>query len=953
MSSVNDFVKSQQELLSQGIDNINLNDNNGNNSFEQPPNVSKVNSNSRKKRGFHAFHDLSSHDSFQHFEPQIDPNAAASAIGMFPPAPALNQNIHSPHVNSSPQFQSQQQRGHQRQISRNEVVTNVQNVDNYPNDTFNINQSSVSDDLSIAGIRNQMNEIYKEKTFLSFQDVHPPLAGTQYKAIDQSNAIPQFARTTMYSIPFSEELRDKTKIPLGLCLRPFADSIAAEIPPMNVPQVLIKEGEVVPRCRRCRAYLNPAMQHDGNSMICNICGFKSPVPVEYASTVNMHGVRDDYNIRPELHTGVVDYIVPKEYKLEENDELLPLHRIFLIDLSYSSYSSKLIEITCLAIRMSLYKEDGTSNLPEGTRIAIIGFDNNLHFFDLSSGTQKTTVSIVTDLNDPFIPFNEGLFVDPVESSTIIETTLTTIEQENRSLAPEPSLFPALQISNLLLKEVGGGQIISVLSTIPSFGPGALVLKNDKGKSSSDYTKEILTPDNKFYENLKSEFVKNNVGLNLLVASNTNVDLINLATLATNTGGSVRQWLPFNINRDEITFIYEMKKMVQDIAGYQCQLKVRCSHGLQVSKYYGPFNTCEGSSTPNIPIVSGDTSIVCDIVYDSKLDINKDAHFQAALLYTSKDGIRKVRVVNSILSITQKIANVFDFSDQDSIVKVLLKNSIERVKTSNMVALRSTLKMQCSDIMASYKHYIGKNNTLPTQLVLPQSLRTLPMVILSILKTIGFKEKTTIPDKRVSSLIDLSQFNLTKLSTYLYPELYCIHSLEDDEFTYNEETGIMNLGKTISLNMTNLEFGGAYLAFNGERIIIWLHNDVNKLLLKDLFGVEVNSIDELFETPFISQLPVLDTYISYQVRNMCDYLAKHFNGLEKQSIEICRFRKDPNEIEFQTMFVEDKSFDMTPSYSDFLKEMHKYIQSKSNSLTESKDGTTHSDSDLISRSHGIF
>ena len=133
----------------------------------------------------------------------------------------------------------------------------------------------------------------------------------------------------------------------------------------------------------------------------------------------------------------------------------------------------------------------------------------------------------------------------------------------------------------------------------------------------------------------------------------------------------------------------------------------------------------------------------------------------------------------ILSVSQRISDVFNFIDQDSVVKILLKRINENFKNTTMVALKNSLMMQVSDILAAYKHYIAGNQNLlnqTNQFILPECLKTLPMVILSILKTKAFKSKIQYSDLRVSSLFKLSQYNLTKLSVYLYPVLYCIHSL---------------------------------------------------------------------------------------------------------------------------------------------------------------------------------
>ncbi|TID29028.1 hypothetical protein CANINC_002176 [Pichia inconspicua] len=982
MSGVEDFVRSQQDLLAKGVENLAVDDDLDyqhldtehhqyiQNQQLKPNQVSSTDlvahpaqySRSGPTRQFdkchrgrthRAFHDLQSPVPNQYVDHNIDPNAAAFNIGLATPQFASNfatpiqdskiipqqgiqftpQNVHTPHQGQS-------------HFDNNSRFVSM-------NNSHNINQDVIPEDLYVSNLRNQMNEYYKNTNFLSFEHVSAPPAGTQYHAIDQANAIPHFFKTTMYSVPESEELRAKTKIPLAIVLRPFAEYVPDYEVPMKVPEIKIEETQTVPRCRRCRAYLNPAMQHDIRNMTCNICDFVSPIPLDYVSTVDFQGVRDDYQTRPELHTGVVDYVVPKDYNLNTEVDNNSLHRVFLIDLTYNAYKSKLVESACSAIRLALYGNEGVTNISAGTKISIIGYGSNLYFYDLSPELEQATVSIVTDLEDPFIPFGQGIFANPIESYNIIEQTLTIIEQNGGTAAAEPAYGAALKAAGLVLEQVSGGQIISILSTLPSLGPGACAQRVKNGKSEVDFVKEICTAENKFYHDLSIEFVKNNIGVDLLVASSSNVDLINIGSLSVNTGGYVKEWLPFNVERDDVSFTFELKKCFERIAGYQCQLKIRCSRGLQVSHYYGPFVTTDGSGAPTIPLVSGETSIVADFQYDSKLDIKKDAHFQAAFLYTSKDGIRKVRVVNSILSITQRVNDVFDFADQDSILKVMIKKSIEKFSSAPIVALRSSLTIQCSEIMAAYKHYVANanNNNSSTQLILPQSLKTMPMMVLAILKSKAYRERVGLPDHRVFSMFKLSQSNLASLTAYLYPLLFCIHSLEENDFMKSEGTGMIEVGKSLPLTLTQLEYGGAYLLFNGERIIIWLHSDVNPLLLQDLFGSEVDSLEKV--PSFIATLPVIDTHISKQVRNMCDYVAQHFNGLDRQSVEICRFKIDPNESEFQQSFIEEKNSELLYSYSDYLKEVNKQIITKGQSMRDIGSPKNDQDGENLSRRFGIF
>lgn len=59
------------------------------------------------------------------------------------------------------------------------------------------------------------------KPFLTFENVVPPTAGTQFQACDQGTASAKFMRSTMYIIPESEQLRKASKLPVSVTITPL------------------------------------------------------------------------------------------------------------------------------------------------------------------------------------------------------------------------------------------------------------------------------------------------------------------------------------------------------------------------------------------------------------------------------------------------------------------------------------------------------------------------------------------------------------------------------------------------------------------------------------------------------------------------------------------------------------------------------------------------------------
>ncbi|PWN40909.1 hypothetical protein IE81DRAFT_325090 [Ceraceosorus guamensis] len=138
-----------------------------------------------------------------------------------------------------------------------------------------------------------------------------PLSTTDFGAVDQGNCSPKHMRLTTYSLPFSDELASMSQLPISLVVQPFAQQRPDELP---VPVVECGPSGP-PRCKRCRAYINPwaIFVEGGQKWCCNLCGTATDVAPDYFCNLDMGGRRVDFEQRPELSRGTVEFRVPKEY----------------------------------------------------------------------------------------------------------------------------------------------------------------------------------------------------------------------------------------------------------------------------------------------------------------------------------------------------------------------------------------------------------------------------------------------------------------------------------------------------------------------------------------------------------------------------------------------------------------------------------------------------------------
>ncbi|AOA64764.1 COPII coat Sec23p-Sfb3p heterodimer component [Komagataella phaffii] len=880
----------------------------------------KVDQSKHKKRPVHILHQQPASQTTAQF------HQPASSQPFLPPQVPFSQQPQSPNfVQGSPQIGTPQMGTPPLGVSQFGTPQGQIQSPGQLHQTFS--PPSNLDPTSVPDIRYETDVMFDSKSFLTFANVCPPLVGTQYTVVDQGNASPRFMRMSMYNVPATEKLRKETGLSLGLVLNPFAPMQEQEKP---IPEVDYREMGGPPRCRRCRAYVNSTMQHTHDyRMICNICGFSSPIPSEYCSPLDPSGVRIDRNQRPELHLGMIDFLVPEAYNIDESIPPNPLHHVFLVDISNSSVRRELHKAFANAISMSVLK-----GYPKGSKISIIAYDRKIHFFNLSLDSNQVSIATVSDLEDPFLPFFDGIFVDVKAGRIHIDRALQSLEMMGEYSEPEPAYGAALRYALLALEHVGGGKVTALLSALPSWGPGSLKGISPSQRLTSELETEALTAKNQYYQKLSKDYISASVGLDLFVVSSGSVDLSDCSLVATSTGGSVRSFFNYEVARDQKSLCISLLDSIQAVKGYQSQLKIRCSAGLQVTKYLGSFKTSNSDADPLIPIVTSNTSVGCLFKHDGKLSTKNDAHFQAALLYTSADGVRKVRVINSIISVTERIADVFAFADQDATLALELKEHLGRIPEVSLVGLRNRLTFDLVDINTDYKLKVVGKSSADQQLILPVGLRTLPMFTLAATKTRAIRSApSNNTDLRVQSILDLKSFTLEKLAVYLYPILINVLEIDEDACQYTS-TGHFQLPPGTRLSRQNLMHGGAYILFNGLKVFFWIHSDVNVLLLQDVFGQNVSSLDSI--DPNLNELPELDTGISLQLRNLVSFFAKSYLNSSFVPIQICRFRRDGAEVEFMENLYEDSTPDKLQSYHDFLNHIHSLIKNKVAVSSEKKN-----------------
>lgn len=160
----------------------------------------------------------------------------------------------------------------------------------------------------------------------------------------------------------------------------------------------------------------------------------------------------------------------------------------------------------------------------------------------------------------------------------------------------------------------------------------------------------------------------------------------------------------------------------------------------------------------------------------------------------------------------------------------------------------------------------------------------------------------------------------ELSLYLYPRVIPIHNMSPEDGFANER-GQLQVPPSIRASFSRIEEGGVYIVDNGQICLLWMHAHVSPNLIEDLFGPGKSTLKSLDANT--SSLPVLETHLNAQVRNLLQFLGT-VRGSKAMAIQLARQGIDGSEYEFARLLLEDRNNE-AQSYVDWLVHLHRQIQ----------------------------
>merc|ERR1719385_346914 len=739
----------------------------------------------------------------------------------------------------------------------------------------------------------------------------PPLVTTKFRVQDYGNASPRYIRSTMYYVPGSEDMRKQTGVPFGLVISPMARTQQDE----NEPPITDFGPEGPVRCSRCKAYMCPLMQFTdgGRKFQCPFCRAITEVRADYFQHLDHNGRRIDAYQRPELCLGTYECLATTDY-CRDSKKPSPPAIIFAIDVSYPMIKEGVVEILCKNMKEMLRNLPRDTNCDKSVmKVGFMTYDSKINFYNINSKLAQPQQMTVGDVGDMFVPLSEGFFVSPEDSEAVIDSLMETIPQMfGETKETETILGPVIQAGKEAFKAANmTGKLIVFHHNLPvAPAPGQLKNRDDRKSLGTDKEKTVLLPQTKFYNDLGQECVAVGCSVDLFLFNNAYIDIATLSQVSRMTGGQVYKYTYFQADLDGERFISDLHHNISRPVVFDAIMRVRTSTGVRPTDFFGAFYM--GNTTDmELASLNSDMALACEIKHDDKLTDEDGVYIQAALLYTSCSGQRRLRICNMSLNVCDNMGELYRNCDLDTVVNFLAKQNISRLMETSPKTVKEGLMAQCATILACYR----KNCASPSsagQLILPECMKLLPLYTNCLIKSDAIAGGSDLGcDDRAYHMSCVSSMDVSSSVVYFYPRLIPLHN------TSNEETGIPD---QIRCTIEKVRDDGVYLLENGIHILMFIGLATDPAWIQDVFGVATAAQIDIDKTKLVER----DNPLS---RRVCDiYTAVTADKPRTMKLTIVR-QRDKLEIVFKHFLCEDRSTASEShfSYVDFLCHMHKEIR----------------------------
>jgi protein transport protein SEC24 len=637
--------------------------------------------------------------------------------------------------------------------------------------------------------------------------------------------------------------------------------------------------------------------------------------VDYFCTLDANGTRRDIADRPELRHGTVEFIASQEYMVRPP---MPPTFFFAFDVSANAVSSGFLAKAVNTVKGALDELPGG----ERTHVGFLTYDNTIHFYGLKPGSETPQMMVVAELDEPFCPAPDDLLVNLGDSRDSVDALLDMLPNAFVGTSQVDSCMgPAVQAAYMAMNHIGG-KLMMFQCTLPSLGQGRLLNRGDDHKNAgTDKEHLVRAPADPFFKKMAAECSRQQICVDIFASASPYGDLASLSILPRYTGGQLYHYPGFRAERDGLKLRNELRHNLTRFTAWEAVCRVRCSKGFRVSSFNGHFFV-RSMDLLALPATNADAAYAVQIAHDEQLPTSNVSYLQCALLYTTADGERRIRVHTMSVPVVPDIAQMFRSIDGGAMSAFLTRLAVERSLTARLQDAREAMQLKLSQSMREFRLLNTSAARAFNCLIFPDMMRLMPLFTLCAAKSPSLRGQTrdVSVDERIRSTFEILSAPTEAILRRLYPAMYALHAMPPEAGLQNEAGGIVMPPRTV-LAGERVDARGAYLVDDGRQCLIWLGKMLDRGFINAVFGAQGPPNPDVDFEPTL----VEETQLSKQV---CGVIAE----VRRRAANGCHCtltvikQGEPSEALLFPLLVEDRGAGGAGamSYADFLILLHRQV-----------------------------
>ena len=163
---------------------------------------------------------------------------------------------------------------------------------------------------------------------------------------------------------------------------------------------------------------------------------------------------------------------------------------------------------------------------------------------------------------------------------------------------------------------------------------------------------LLCP--RWYKNNAIDFSRLQIAVDVFLFASQYTDVSTLFVLSKYSAGSSYFYPGYFAPRDGVKFHKDLVQCLTRATGFEAVMRIRATRGVRIANFYGNYFV-RGADLMALPNVHSDSTFSMDLSYEEAALSASAVTVQAALLYTTSAGERRIRVHTMVLPVTQVLA----------------------------------------------------------------------------------------------------------------------------------------------------------------------------------------------------------------------------------------------------------------------------------------------------------